>query len=437
MLNFQDFKSVEIREICVPKKLKMSRKKLNIGLFGFGCVGFGLYEVLQKTPGLKANIKNICVKDKDKKREIGAENFTFNKENIFNDPEINVIVELIDDADAAYEIVTRALKSGKAVVSANKKMIAEHFEELLALQREYNVPLLYEAACCASIPIIRNLEEYYDNDLLESIQGIVNGSTNYILTKTFKDNLSYEDALKEAQEKGFAESNPILDTGGFDAKYKLLILLAHSFGYIARPDDLLNIGINNIGGLELKYAREKGLKIKLVAQAFKNPNGSISAFVLPKFVDSDDRLFNVNDVFNGVITKTSFADEQFFVGKGAGAHPTASAVLSDISALSYDYQYEYKKIAQQEDLSLSDDVNLKVFLRHSVEDAVALKKQFLSIDESYLNQESGYITGTISLENLRNIHFDESFEKSFVLLEVVKNVSIADENLQLANLELA
>lgn len=396
----------------------MSRKKLNIGLFGFGCVGFGLYEVLQKTPGLKANIRKICVKNQNKPREIGAENFTFDKNDIFNDPEINVIVELIDDADAAYEIVTTALKSGKAVVSANKKMIAEHFEELLELQRKHNVPLLYEAACCASMPIIRNLEEYYDNDLLESIQGIVNGSTNYILTKTFKENLSYEEALKEAQEKGFAESNPILDTGGFDAKYKLLILLAHSFGYIAKPEDLLNIGINNIGGLELKYAREKGLKIKLVAQAFKNTDGNITAFVIPKFVDSTDRLFNVDDVFNGVITKTSFADEQFFVGKGAGAHPTASAVLSDISALSYDYQYEYKKIAQQEDYSLSDDVNLKVFLRHQIEDAVTLKKHFSAIDESYLNHESGYITGTISLENLRNIHFDESIDKSFVLLDI-------------------
>jgi len=396
----------------------MSRKKLNIGLFGFGCVGFGLYEVLQKTPGLKANIKNICVKDRNKTREIGVENFTFDKNDIFNDPEINVIVELIDDADAAYEIVTTALKSGKAVVSANKKMIAEHFEELLELQRKHNVPLLYEAACCASMPIIRNLEEYYDNDLLESIQGIVNGSTNYILTKTFKENLSYDEALKQAQEKGFAESNPILDTGGFDAKYKLLILLAHSFGYIAKPEDLLNIGINNIGGLELKYAREKGLKIKLVAQAFKNNDGNISAFVIPKFVDTEDRLFNVDDVFNGVITKTSFADEQFFVGKGAGAHPTASAVLSDISALSYDYQYEYKKIAQQENISLSDDVNLKVFLRHQIEDAVTLKKHFSTIDESYLNHESGYITGTISLESLRNIHFDESFDKSFVLLEI-------------------
>lgn len=396
----------------------MSRKKLNIGLFGFGCVGFGLYEVLQKTPGLKADIKNICVKDKDKKREIGAENFTFNQDDIFNDPEINVIVELIDDADAAYQIVTRALKSGKAVVSANKKMVAEHFAELLELQREYNVPLLYEAACCASMPIIRNLEEYYDNDLLESIQGIVNGSTNYILTKTFKDNLSYEDALKEAQEKGFAESNPILDTGGFDAKYKLLILLAHSFGYIAKPEDLFNIGINNIGDLELKYAKEKGFKIKLVAQAFKNADGTLSAFVLPKFVHTDDRLYNVDDVFNGVITKTSFADEQFFVGKGAGAHPTASAVLSDISALTYDYQYEYKKIQQQQDLVLSDDVQLKVFLRHEVKDADGLKTQFANVDESYLNHQSGYITGTISLENLRNIYADESLDKSFILLEI-------------------
>ncbi len=170
--------------------------------------------------------------------------------------------------------------------------------------------------------------------------------------------------------------------------------------------------------MELKYAREKGLKIKLVAQAFKNTDGNITAFVIPKFVDSADRLFNVDDVFNGVITKTSFADEQFFVGKGAGAHPTASAVLSDISALSYDYQYEYKKIAQQEDYSLSDDVNLKVFLRHQIEDAVTLKKHFSAIDESYLNHESGYITGTISLEKLRNIHFDESIDKSFVLLDI-------------------
>ncbi|RZJ69672.1 MAG: homoserine dehydrogenase [Flavobacterium sp.] len=397
----------------------MSRKTLNIGLFGFGCVGFGLYEVLQKTPGLKANIKNICVKNPDKQREIGSENFTFNPDDLLNDPEINVIVELIDDADAAFEITKKALKSGKAVVSANKKMVAEHFEELLQLQRENNVPLLYEAACCASMPIIRNLEEYYDNDLLESIQGIVNGSTNYILTKTSRDKLSYEDALKEAQEKGFAESNPILDTGGFDAKYKLLILLAHSFGHIAKPDDILNIGIDNLGALELKYAAEKGWKIKLVAQAFKHSDGNVGAFVLPKFVSPEDRLFNVDDVFNGVVTKTSFADEQFFVGRGAGAHPTASAVLSDISALTYDYKYEYKKIARGEEIALAENIDLNVFLRHEKHEAENLKPFFKKVSESYLNGEAGYITGTISFENLRKVHRDETLVKSFVLLDVV------------------
>lgn len=397
----------------------MSRKTLNIGLYGFGCVGFGLYEVLQKTPGLKANIKNICVKDKDKPRAIGTENFTFDKNDILNDDSINVIVELIDDADAAYEIVTEALKRGKAVVSANKKMIAEHFTELLELQEKYNVPLLYEAAACASIPIIRNLEEYYDNDLLESIEGIVNGSTNYILTKTFAENLSYDEALKQAQDKGFAETNPILDTGGFDAKYKLLILLAHAFGYVAKPSDLFNIGIDGIGSLELKYAKEKGLKIKLIAQAYKGSDGQLSAFVIPKFVTPEERLFNVDDVFNGVVTKTSFADTQFFVGKGAGAHPTASAVLSDISALSYDYRYEYKKIKQQENLVLSDDALLSVLLRHKNEDAETFKKQFATIDEAYTNNEWGYITGAITLSNLKEIQSGNTGDRSFILQHII------------------
>ncbi|MHA3788354.1 homoserine dehydrogenase [Flavobacterium hauense] len=410
----------------------MSRKTLNIGLYGFGCVGFGLYEVLQKTPGLKANIKNICVKDKNKPREIGLENFTFDKNDILNDEEINVVVELIDDADAAFEIVSEALKRGKAVVSANKKMIAEHFTELLELQEKYNVPLLYEAAACASIPIIRNLEEYYDNDLLESIEGIVNGSTNYILTKTFAENLSYDDALKQAQDLGFAESNPILDTGGFDAKYKLLILLAHSFGYIAKPSDLFNIGIDGIGTLELKYAKEKGLKIKLIAQAFKGSNGELSAFVIPKFVSPEDRLYNVDDVFNGVLTKTSFADTQFFVGRGAGAHPTASAVLSDISALSYDYRYEYKKINQKENLILSDDVNLRVLLRHKKEDAETFKKQFLSIEEAYTNNESGYITGIISLKNLKDIQAGNTGDRSFILQNVVTEKEAAVQQVEIA-----
>jgi homoserine dehydrogenase len=393
----------------------MSRKKLNIGLFGFGCVGFGLYEVLAKTPGLQASIKNICVKDPNKTRPIASNHFTFDKNDILNDPTINVVVELIDDADAAFEIVKAALEKGKGVVTANKKMIAEHFTELLILQKKYNVPLLYEAACCASMPIIRNLEEYYNNDLLESIEGIVNGSTNYILTKTIEDKLSYPVALKQAQELGYAESNPLLDVGGFDAKYKLQILLAHAFGIITQPKDIFNIGIDRLGDIELKYAAEKNYKIKLVAQAYKCKSGKIAAFVLPKFVDHHNKLYTVDDVFNGVVTKTSFADRQFFVGKGAGAHPTASAVLSDLSALSYDYRYEYKKISPTEALAEASEIYLKVLLRYDANFEDRFKNHFSEIHERYANHNAAFVTGIISLDEIKNI-MNQNSENTFSII---------------------
>lgn len=397
----------------------MSRKNLNIGLFGFGCVGFGLYEVLQHTPGLKANIKRICVKDKNKPRQIPAQNFTFDKDEILNDPEINTVVELIDDADAAFEIVKAALKKGKSVVTANKKMIAEHFTELLQLQKENNVALLYEAACCASIPIIRNLEEYYDTDSLESIEGIVNGSTNYILTQTAEKNISYAQALNDAKDKGFVETNPILDTGGFDAKYKLLILISHAFGVVVQPDEIYNIGIDKLGELELNYAREKGFKIKLVAFAEKTDEGNIKAFVLPKFIDKKDKLFSVDDVFNGIKTKSYFSDIQFFSGKGAGAYPTASAVLSDISALSYDYRYEYKKLNDSDGLESHDHTLLKIFLRHPLEYTSEFKKCFKEINESYFNHESAFIIGTISLKQVKEINERKNISTSTILFDLV------------------
>lgn len=397
----------------------MSRKNVTIGLFGFGCVGLGLYEVLQKTPGLRARVKKIGIKHPEKPRPLAAEYFTTDPAEIIDDDEINVVVELIDDADAAFGIVKTALQKGKAVVTANKKMLAEHFTELLELQRIHNVPLLYEAACCASIPIIRNLEEYYDNDLLDSVEGIVNGSTNYILSKTATEHISYAEALKQAQEKGYAESDPTLDTGGFDARYKLLILVAHAFGLVLQPADIYNRGIDGLGELELNYAREKGLKIKLIAHAHKSPEGKVRSFVLPKFVAPEDRLFAVDDVFNGVKTQSCFSDTQFFSGRGAGAHPTASAVLSDISALTYDYRYEYKKLQQSAQAEAAGDLRLKVLLRHGVEEQEQYRAYFSRVDESFLNHRSGYIIGDISLEKLKEAGRDENV--SVVVKEVYTN----------------
>lgn len=400
------------------KKTKMS-KKLTIGLFGYGVVGTGLYDVLHKSKTVDATIKTIVVKHKDKPRNISPDHFHFDKNEILNDDEINLVVELIDDADAAYEIVTAALKKGKAVVSANKKMIAEHFEELYALQKEYNVPFLYEAAVCGSIPIIRNLEEYYNNDFLQSIQGIVNGSTNYILTKTFQDNLSYDEALKEAQEKGYAESNPILDTGGFDARSKLQILLAHSFGITTQPEEVFNVGIQNLGDLEIKYAKEKNLQIKLLAYAQKRNEEEVAALVIPKFVKPTDSFSMVNDVFNGVKVQTAFADKQFFYGRGAGSLPTASAVLSDISAIAYDYRYEYKKITNSENLKLAEVFNLKVLFRHPAKDGEQFEKYFENIEEYYGNREQAYFVGEISFKNLKEVFSQHPNEVSFVLIDIL------------------
>ncbi len=395
----------------------MERKKLNIGLFGFGCVGHGLYEVLKKTPGLNAEIKYICVKQKNIERAIPESHFIYDKDIILNDPEINLVLELIDDAEAAFEIVASALMAGKPVVSANKKMIAENFNTLLELQRQYNVPLLYEASCCASIPIIRNLEEYYDNDLLQSLEGIVNGSTNFILSKTANENLDYGDALQIARDLGYVETDPTLDTGGFDAKYKLLILLAHAFGIVLKPSEIVNFGIDSLGSLELNYAREKNLRIKLIAQAVKDEQGNISALVIPKFIEPTDKLYYVDDVYNGIVLGSGFSEQQFFSGKGAGAHPTASAVLSDISALGYDYRYEYKKL-QQPAPKFNTDFSLKIFLRFPLNYEFELRNYFSEIEHQYSNSQQGYFIGTLSLSELQKIRIIFP-DISVVLFEIV------------------
>ena len=414
----------------------MSNKQLNIGLFGFGVVGKGLYDVLHTTPTLQASIKKIVIKNADKKRSIAAGNFSTDAADILNDKSINVVVELIDDADAAFEIVKTALQNGKSVVSANKKMIAEHFEELLQLQQENNTAFLYEAACCASMPIVRNLEEYYDNDLLKSIRGIINGSTNFILTKIFEENLEFREALTLAQQLGFAESNPKLDIGGFDAANKLSILLAHSFGVVAKPKDFIFNGIESISQSDASVAKGKNYSIKLVANAKKLESGKLAAFLLPQFVTQTDDLFHVRNEFNALTTESTFADEHFFKGKGAGAFPTASAVLSDISALGYNYKYEYKKIYHQTDTVLTNDYYLKVFI--STDDFKKINKEdFEWIEEWHNEIKYSWLVAVIHAEKLAETDWWKQQGVSLILcpdaiIESVEYKKISRRSLELA-----
>lgn len=373
-------------------------KKLKIGLFGFGVVGQGLHDII-RGQNLNLEVVKIAIKNPDKQRTLDAHLFTTSHDEILDNPEINTIVELIDDADAAFKIVKKALSNGKNVVSANKKMIATHLEELVQLQADNGTSLLYEGAVCGSIPIIRNLEEYYDNELLHGISGIFNGSSNYILSKIFNEGLAYETALKQAQDLGFAETDPILDVGGYDPKFKLTIATAHAYGLFINPDKILNVGIQNISDADIQYAREKNFKIKLVPTARKISTKQVVTYVLPKFVKADDFLYNVENEYNGVTVQAAFADKQFFFGKGAGGHPTGAAVLSDIAALRYDYRYEYKKYHQQNGLIHTDKVSIEVYLRY-VHEYTVEKLEVENISERFARNDYKYVIGSISLKNL-------------------------------------
>jgi homoserine dehydrogenase len=319
--------------------------------------------------------------------------------------------------------VTKALKQGKHVVSANKKMIAAHLPELIALQEKHKVSLLYEAAVCGSIPVIRNLEEYYDNDLLHSFSGIVNGSTNYILTKMSQEKLCYEVALQQAQQLGFAESNPSLDVEGKDAVNKLAIVLKHAYGIDVQPSNILHQGITHLHEKDIQYALEKGSTIKLVANAICINQQEVIAFVLPTFVGVNNKLSSVQNEYNGVLIGSKLADEQFLYGKGAGRYPTSSAVLSDIAALRYQYKYEYKKSISLPVYNLSHDVYLRVYVSYE-KSCGAIEQEFLHIEEQYCSEHRNYCIGIIPLKNLYNSAWFYDQRYSTILVSIPEDLDI-------------
>jgi homoserine dehydrogenase len=306
---------------------------------------------------------------------------------------------VINDSQAAYEIVRSALQNGKDVVSGSKKMIAENLESLLALQQSSGRSFLYEAAACASIPVIRNLEEYYDNDLLHSIKAIVNGSTNFILTKMFEEGLGFRDALLLAQQSGFAETDPRLDIEGYDAVNKWTFLLTHAYGIITNPDAILFSGIQGLDDADAWVASSRDQQIRLVASARKLRDGRIAAFVLPQFVDKEEPLAFVRNEYNGVVIESGFADRQFFYGKGAGSYPTASAMLSDISALRYGYKYEYKKLYDHKPHQLADDLYLRVHISFNELRDIP-RDRFESIEEWHLNEGRNWMIGIVSYKEM-------------------------------------
>lgn len=374
---------------------------INIGLFGFGTVGQGIYKVIGRAANAHAEIKRICVRNLSKPRmvEVPAGLLTDNENDILDDPSINLIVEVVDNAEASYRIVTSALKRGVPVVSGNKAMIARHLPELIELQRRYDTALLYDASSCGSIPVIRNLEEYYDNDLLLEVKGILNGSSNYILSRVFDHNEEYAAALERAQQLGFAESDPSFDIEGFDSLFKLIIITVHALGVYVSPEQIFTYGIATINSHDIRYAREKRMKIKLVAQVVKVSDERFTMFVMPEFVSPSKYIYSVDDEYNGVVIRGECYDRQFMFGKGAGALPTASSILSDVMARRHGYRYEYKKMGYMNRPAYSTDVVLRVYLRYPGRDYLD-GIPFLNICEMHLSEDFNYVMGDIRLSDL-------------------------------------
>lgn len=379
----------------------MDNKQINIGLFGFGTVGKGLYDVLKKIQPENVSIVKVCVRNVAKHSSEAPElEFTSNADDIFTDSRINFIVELIDDAEAAYGIVKRALQAKIPVVSGNKKMLARHIQEMIQLQRDNDTALLYDASACGSIPVIRNLEEYYDNDLLISVKGILNGSSNFILSKIFNEGMSYAEALKLAQDLGFAESDPTLDIGGWDSLFKLIIITIHAFGVYVEPEQIFTFGIGNMNEHDIQFAHEKRRRVKLVGWAEKVDEDKLVLSVMPHLLSKQKYIYSVEDEFNGVVIKGLFYYKQFMFGQGAGGFPTGSAVLSDITAQLYDYRYQYKKLQSQHQLHFTNDYKVRIYYRYDSPATLNLL-EFSTIHESYYSDTYKYVVGDIELSQLQ------------------------------------
>lgn len=354
---------------------------IKIGLLGLGTVGSGVYSILEKHKenlkskvGTELRIEKILVKDIDKKRDIDFDKalLTNNVEDILENPEIDLIVELIGGEEPAYQYIVQALKNGKAAVTANKLLIARYGQEIMGLAAEKGVSVSFEASVAGGIPIIRPLRESFAANKIERIYGILNGTTNYILTKMTEEGQDFQLALKEAQKLGYAESDPSSDISGTDAAYKIAILSSLAYETAIDIKDVHIEGIENIEIEDIELAKELGYLIKLLAISKFTPDG-IDIRVHPAFIPEYHPLASVNDVYNAIYLYGDSVGDVMLYGQGAGQMPTASAVVADIIQASKEIYYGspdinghiYKNDHKVKDIS---QVHNSFYLRLQVKD---------------------------------------------------------------------
>ncbi len=369
-------------------------KKINVGLIGFGTIGCGVVKILQrkakrleKKLGLSINLAVVCDLDIQSSRgiEIDKNILTSDAQKILNDDNIQIIVELIGGIHPAKEFILQALKNKKYVVTANKALLAEEGSEIFKTAKANGVDVYYEASVGGAIPIIRTLRDGLIADRIETVYGIINGTSNYILSQMAQKGCEFEIALREAQKKGYAESDPSLDINGGDSAHKIAILARLSFGHEIDFKDVYIEGIENIDLCDIRYAAEMGYCIKLLAIA-KKADGAVQLRVHPTLLPKKHLLSNVNGVSNAILINSDLVGEQILHGPGAGQLPTASAVVSDIVSIA---QKLHVSLTQNTSLvnissekiavSSMDNIETRYYFRFSALDEPAVLSQIASI----------------------------------------------------------
>lgn len=329
---------------------------IKTAIMGYGVVGQGCAEVLRRNAAvISANAGDDIVLAKildlrDFPGDINENIITHDISDIISDSEISIVMETMGGRGAAYKFTRAMLEAGKSVVTSNKELVAYFGDELLAIAEEHGVSYRFEASTGGGIPIITPLSDSLAANEITEIRGIVNGTCNYILTE-MQSGKNFDEALREAQAKGYAEANPSADIEGTDACRKVCILCAMAFGVLADPDKVPTTGISSVTSDDIRAAAAEGSKIKLIARTSKNADGSVSLSVSPEKVKSDDMLYNVDGVFNGITVYGNAVDSVFFYGPGAGSLPTASAVIGDVVRIargegSYGSFGRWKKLAE-------------------------------------------------------------------------------------------
>ena len=373
----------------------MNTKKIKVALLGVGTVGTGVYKLIQRrtdvmvrTIGAEMEVSKILVHNLNKQREgIDASLLTDNWQEIINDPEIQIVVEVMGGIEPARTMILEALHAGKHVVTANKDLLAAHGKELLDAAEEKHCDLLFEAAVAGGIPIIRPLKQCLAGNEIDEVIGIVNGTTNYILTKMFEENMSFEEALAKATELGYAEADPTADIEGLDAGRKVAILASVAFNSRVVFNDVYTEGIAKITSKDIHYAKEMGRDIKLLGVA-RNEADGIEAYVCPMLIPSSHPLATVNDSYNAVFVHGDAVEDAMFFGRGAGELPTASAVVGDVFDIVRNILAGccgrigctcYKNIPVKK----MEDTHNRYFLRLKVEDRCGVLAEMTAIFAKY------------------------------------------------------